>query len=61
MTREEHIERHKKLHREFDELVADFFIHTRKGITATVYELMQWSHEQTKNPTEEGDHPDTPE
>lgn len=53
MTREEHIERHKMLHKYFDELVADWIGHTdRLPSKATVYELMQWSHRQTLDPTE---------
>lgn len=53
MTREEHIERHKLLHRHFDELVADWISHTKDlPSKATIYDLMQWSHWQTINPTE---------
>jgi hypothetical protein len=52
MNREEHIERHKMLHRHFDELVADFMTHTKKGISnTTVVELIKWSYSQTINPT----------
>lgn len=53
MTREEHIERHKLLHAHFDELIADWIGHTEKLPSETsVRELMQWSYEQTLNPTE---------
>ena len=53
MTHEEHIERHQVLHKELDELVADFITHT-KGLPSqtVVLELMHWSFGQTKNPTE---------
>ena len=53
MTHEEHIERHIVLHKELDELVADFITHT-KGLPSqtTMLELMHWSYEQTINPTE---------
>lgn len=53
MTKEEHIERHKLLHRYFDELVADWIGHTT-GLPSkhTIYELMRWSYQQTLNPTE---------
>jgi hypothetical protein len=55
MNKEEHKERHAMLHKLLDELVADFIIHTdkRPSIT-TVLEFMQWSYEQTINPSEKG-------
>lgn len=54
LSRAEHIERHKKLHHELDELVADFVQHTKaRPSTTTVWELMKWSYEQTLDPTEE--------
>lgn len=53
MTVQEHIERHKLLHKNLDELIADFITHTTKlPSTTTVMELMKWSYEQTTNPTE---------
>lgn len=54
MNKKEHMERHKVLHKELDELVSDFIGHT-KGLPSktTVLELMSWSFEQTKNPTED--------
>lgn len=54
MNKEEHMDRHKILHKELDELVADFINHT-KGLPSatTVIQLMSWSLEQTANPTEE--------
>lgn len=53
-TREEHIARHVLLHQQLDELLADFIAHTGKRPSrATLIELMQWSHEQTLNPTED--------
>lgn len=53
MTRDEHIERHKLLHRQLDELIADFICHTT-GLPSmcTIRDLMHWSFLQTKNPTE---------
>lgn len=57
MTHEEHIERHRVLHRALDELVADWI---RNGPESgrpilpsqhTVMELIKWSHEQTLCPT----------
>lgn len=49
-----HRERHQFLHREFDELLADFLTHNRKALpsTSTIYELMLWSHAQTIKPDE---------
>lgn len=52
MNHEEHIVRHKELHKKLDELVADFIDHTGKLPSDTnLMELMTWSCEQTKNPT----------
>lgn len=54
MTREEHIERHKKLHKNFDELIADFISNTDKMPSqTTVMELIEWSHKQTVEPDHE--------
>lgn len=64
MTKAEHRRRHKKLHRAFDELAADWALHncTPKSImngepklfsNTTIMELMQWSHRQTIEPDEE--------
>ncbi len=54
MENEEHIERHKILHKELDELMADHIRHTNKlPSKTTVLELAQWSHEQTTKPTGE--------
>lgn len=48
---EEHVERHKMLHKYFDELLADFIGQTKKlPSETTVSELCEWSSEQTKNP-----------
>lgn len=53
MTPEEHRERHKLLHRQLDELVADWITHTDQlPSQTTVMNFMQWSYEQTLNPTE---------
>lgn len=57
MTAEEHIEKHKALHKAFDELLADFIIHNpdHRLSTLRVMELVEWSHSQTVNPTEKID------
>ena len=53
MTPIEHKKRHEELHKALDELVADFIRHTDKMLSATsVMQLIQWSHQQTQNPTE---------
>jgi hypothetical protein len=52
-THEQHINRHKLLHKHLDELVADFI--TESGglpSKTTVSELIKWSHEQTFNPSD---------
>jgi len=52
MNVEEHKKRHIELHQMLDELVADMISQTKMlPSTTTVMELMQWSNEQTKNPT----------
>lgn len=53
MKKEKHIKRHKELHKMLDELFADFLTHTGKGLDATVLELIEWSHKQTKNPNKD--------
>lgn len=53
-----HRQRHKVLYQELDELVADFITHTgKRPSNATILELIQWSNEQTINPSKkEGDY-----
>ncbi len=64
MTIEEHKARHVKLHQSLDELVADWI--TNSGVDMplpsehTIYELIEWSHSQTLNPTENKYAPCTP-
>ena len=57
MDREEHIKRHKELHKALDELVADFISHNKVGdylpSKVTVMRLIQWSCEQTYDPAED--------
>lgn len=54
MNKEEHITRHKELHKALDELVADMIEHTKMlPSETTVMELMEWSHRQTINPEED--------
>ena len=53
MTKEEHKQIHIELHQAFDQLIADFISHTNKfPSTTTLHELIEWSYEQTINPTE---------
>lgn len=53
VDRAAHIKRHVDLHRALDELMADYVGHTRRLLgQTTMIEFMQWSYEQTLNPTE---------
>lgn len=53
ITHEQHIERHRELHRALDELVADFIGHTGAlPSRATVMEFLQWSASQMSDPRE---------
>ena len=55
LSREEHIERHKKLHKSLDELVADMISQTKMlPSDTTVMELIEWSHKQTLVPGDPG-------
>ena len=53
-----HQKRHTELHKALDELMADWIDHnmthgSNKGLSNTsIMELMPWSYEQTKKPTE---------
>ncbi len=51
---EAHRLRHVELHKELDELVADFLRHNRdaRPSTTTLMAFMRWSYEQTMQPTE---------
>lgn len=54
MAESEHKQRHLVLHKHLDELVADFIDQTCKLLSeTTVMDLIKWSHQQTKNPTDE--------
>lgn len=53
MTREQHKRRHKLLHRNLDELIADFIACGPLGkalARTSVIELMEWSAKQQENP-----------
>jgi len=55
MTDEEHRERHIALHRALDELAADWMAQQPLGrlfSNTTIMELMQWSFQQTLQPTQ---------
>jgi len=50
----EHRARHQALHKSFDELLADFIGHTQAlPSKTTIIELLEWSYQQTINPTEQ--------
>lgn len=51
MTKKEHIERHKKLHKCLDELVADYISCVKDvSMQNTLMDLIEWSYGQTKSP-----------
>jgi len=53
MTEKEeiHILRHKKLHKYFDELLADYIDNNKNSsIEDSIIKLVKWSSKQTKNP-----------
>ena len=53
MTKEDHKQRHIELHNRLDELLADYIGHTGNLLSkTTLLEIMDWSFQQTKNPTE---------
>ena len=53
ITPEEHKKRHEELHHSLDELLADFIAHTnRLPSKTTIMEFMEWSYQQTINPTD---------
>ncbi len=53
LSLQEHINRHKKLHENLDELVADFITHTKgRPSTSTIMDLIEWSFIQTEKPDE---------
>ncbi len=53
MNKKEHIKIHKQLHESLDKLLADFLIHNKKaGLTTSIRELIEWSHQQTIDPEE---------
>ena len=56
MTKEEHIERHKELHKKLGELVADWLGgHVeRSPEESAVLDLMKWSKQQTVEPENDG-------
>jgi len=46
-SEEEHLERHKLLHKCFDELLADWISHDESvGLSNRIGELVDWSHKQ---------------
>lgn len=56
MTTEEHQQKHIELHRALDELFADFIYHhpneAGNFLSMPVKCLLEWSHQQTIEPTE---------
>jgi hypothetical protein len=56
MTLEEHRQRHQLLHHALDELAADWAHHHWGELYSkhSIMELMEWSFQQTRNPTRPG-------
>ena len=53
MDPEKHKQIHIDLHKSLDTLLADFISHTEKlPSKTTLLEFIEWSYEQTKNPTD---------
>jgi hypothetical protein len=53
LTKEEHLEIHKKLHKALDELVADYISLTGRTLSeSSIIDLIHWSFEQSINPKE---------
>lgn len=56
MTKEEHIQRHKELHRALDELFADYIQcnprHEGSYLEMPLRNLIDWSYRQTIDPDE---------
>ena len=53
MKTKEHKLIHISLHKNLDQLIADFIFHTEKLLSETsVMEFLEWSYTQTKEPTE---------
>lgn len=52
LTRKQHIKRHQVLHKELDELIADYVQSTEKLLSETsLVDFLNWSYTQTTNPT----------
>jgi hypothetical protein len=52
ITVEQHMKRHKELHLAFDELAADYVVHTGRLLSkSSLMDLIEWSYKQTVNPT----------
>jgi len=52
--KEQHKKIHIELHKNLDALLADFIRHTDKRLHDTnILQFMEWSYQQTLNPTEE--------
>lgn len=53
MNEPDHKQRHQELQEAFDELLADFLVHNSGKVpsSTTVLELVEWSYQQTQEPT----------
>jgi hypothetical protein len=64
ITPEEHQEVHRRLHKEFDELLACYLSENRHGRRTSIHDeifaLMQWNYRMTLEP-QPGEHPSVPD
>jgi hypothetical protein len=55
LTPEQHKARHKLLHENLDELIADWIWQTKALPSKnSILDLIEWSYQQTSNPTDAG-------
>ena len=47
---ETHKQRHIKLHKAIDELLADFISYANGRSSMVIFDLLTWSHKQTEEP-----------
>lgn len=50
MNNQEHKDIHLALHKSLDKLLADWIAHAEGSLDQSIYNLMVWSFDQTKNP-----------
>lgn len=52
LSKKEHEKRHKKLHRQIDDIAASFTMHTGRLLSeASIMDLMKWAYSETVKQT----------